>query len=218
MTPTTHPSLRERQQLATRREIVTAALDLFEEQGFRATTIDEIAQDVGVSARTVFRHFDTKIDLVLGWLPDVEALIEEVPLTQRHPSSALAQIENSIEDMLAQYTSAETSEGAESFARFRRLVGTDPDLQSALSAWESRLSKLAHRRLHDLLGEDTDELGIRLIIQLATAPISAAVEGWTHSLDSDLLALYREARVRRGLLLFPTDEPALSPDLHTEKG
>ena len=204
MTSATPPNLRERQQLATKREIVTAAMQLFEKQGYRGTTIEDIAHEVGVSARTVFRHFDTKSDLVLGWLPVVEALIQEAPLTQRSPREALAQVESTVEDMLAQNAEVANSEAAQSFVRFRRLVGTDPDLQSACSAWEARLRQLAYARLVQLLGDTTDELGIQLIIQLAGGPITAALEAWTQSLDTDLLTLYREAKLRRTQLLSPS--------------
>lgn len=203
MTQINHPSLRERQQLATKREIIAAALDLFEKQGFRGTTIEDIAQTVGVSARTVFRHFDTKSDLVLGWLPAVEALIREVPLTESEPRAALAQIESTLEKMLAEHAATANSEGAESFTRFRRLVSTDPGLQSAISAWETRLNTLAQSRLRQLLGDDADELGVQLIIQLVAAPMRAAIETWGQSLDSDLLGFYREAKSRRDQLLSP---------------
>jgi len=204
MTSATPPNLRERQQLATKREIITTAMQLFEKQGYRGTTIEDIAHAVGVSARTVFRHFDTKSDLVLGWLPVVEALIQAAPLTQRSPREALAQIEGTVEDMIAQHAEVANSEAAESYVRFRRLVGTDPDLQSAISAWEARLRQVAHGRLLQLLGDTTDELGIQLIIQLVSGPIVAALEAWTHSLDGDLLTLYREAKLRRATLLSPS--------------
>lgn len=49
----------------TRKRILTAALSLFEERGFTATTVDDIAALAGVSRRTVFYQFPTKEDLVL---------------------------------------------------------------------------------------------------------------------------------------------------------
>ncbi len=51
---------RDRKRHATRHAIVEAALDLFEQQGFAATTVDEIAERADVAQRTFFRHFPTK--------------------------------------------------------------------------------------------------------------------------------------------------------------
>src|SRR5262245_57721104 len=41
---------------------------LFVEQGFDATTTTQIAEEVGISNRSLFRYFATKEDLVLGHL------------------------------------------------------------------------------------------------------------------------------------------------------
>jgi AcrR family transcriptional regulator len=49
----------------TRQRILTAAVALFEERGFAATTVDDIAAAAQVSRRTFFYHFPTKEDAVL---------------------------------------------------------------------------------------------------------------------------------------------------------
>ena len=46
-----------------RRQIVTVAMRLFSERGFRGTTTKEIAQAAGVSEAIIFRHFATKDEL-----------------------------------------------------------------------------------------------------------------------------------------------------------
>jgi AcrR family transcriptional regulator len=52
-------------QLASQ-EILETALRLFSEQGYDETTIAQIAQEAGVSQRTLFRYFGTKEDLLGG--------------------------------------------------------------------------------------------------------------------------------------------------------
>ena len=58
-------SLRERKKIKTREAIRTATYALIEEQGYDATTIDQIAERAEVSPSTVFRYFPAKEDIVL---------------------------------------------------------------------------------------------------------------------------------------------------------
>lgn len=69
MAQATTVTRRDRKRRATRDAIVDAALDLFEEKGFAATTVDEITERADVAQRTFFRHFETK-EAVL--FPDVD--------------------------------------------------------------------------------------------------------------------------------------------------
>jgi AcrR family transcriptional regulator len=67
---------RERKKRRTREAIESAALDLFERQGFKETTIAQIAEAADVACSTVFLHFPTKEDLIFaGHRVEAEALI-----------------------------------------------------------------------------------------------------------------------------------------------
>jgi AcrR family transcriptional regulator len=55
-------STRDRRRARTRAELARAAARLFEEQGFAATTVEEIAAAADYSASTFFRLFDRKED------------------------------------------------------------------------------------------------------------------------------------------------------------
>ena len=57
--------LRERKKAKTRAAIQEHALRLFREQGYAATTIEQIADAAEVSPSTFFRYFPTKEDVVL---------------------------------------------------------------------------------------------------------------------------------------------------------
>jgi AcrR family transcriptional regulator len=46
-----------------RARLIETAMRLFEKQGFDSTTIEDIAREAGVSSRTCFRYFPTKLDL-----------------------------------------------------------------------------------------------------------------------------------------------------------
>jgi AcrR family transcriptional regulator len=59
MNPKSH-GLRERKKVETRLALARAAMRLFEERGFAATTVDDIAAAANVSRRTFFRYFSAK--------------------------------------------------------------------------------------------------------------------------------------------------------------
>jgi AcrR family transcriptional regulator len=57
--------LRERKKARTKLAIQRHAIRLFREQGYAATTVEQVAEAAEVSPSTVFRYFPTKEDLVL---------------------------------------------------------------------------------------------------------------------------------------------------------
>ncbi|HEY4456963.1 MAG TPA: helix-turn-helix domain-containing protein [Pseudonocardiaceae bacterium] len=59
-------SLRERTREAVRQQLLDTAVTLFVDQGYEATTVDQIAAEAGMSKRSFFRYFGTKEDLILG--------------------------------------------------------------------------------------------------------------------------------------------------------
>ncbi|MFF7484392.1 TetR/AcrR family transcriptional regulator [Streptomyces luteogriseus] len=73
--------LRERKKIKTRKAIRTAAHALIEEQGYDATTIEQIADRAEVSPSTVFRYFPAKEDIVVtdAWDPAVTAELRARP-------------------------------------------------------------------------------------------------------------------------------------------
>jgi AcrR family transcriptional regulator len=79
--------LRSRKKHKTLLAIQDAALELFAEQGFEKTTVEQIAERAEVSNATFFRYFKAKSDVVFGgeddervdWLPALKRAIVECP-------------------------------------------------------------------------------------------------------------------------------------------
>ncbi|WP_402464486.1 TetR family transcriptional regulator [Isoptericola aurantiacus] len=65
-TETKRADLRRAARDVVRSQVAESAVRLFDERGFDATTVDEVAQHVGISPRSFFRYFASKEDAVLG--------------------------------------------------------------------------------------------------------------------------------------------------------
>ena len=57
-------SRRERRKQEVRRRIIEAAISLFDEQGFQASSVEEIAERADVAYKTLFNHFPSKQELL----------------------------------------------------------------------------------------------------------------------------------------------------------
>jgi AcrR family transcriptional regulator len=68
---------RERRKLRTRNELAEAALRLFAEKGFEATTVTEIAGAADYVPSTFFRYFGSKEDVVFVRIPEMLAEARE---------------------------------------------------------------------------------------------------------------------------------------------
>jgi AcrR family transcriptional regulator len=77
------PDWRQRKKTATRDRIRASALRLFREQGYDATTVEQIAAAAGVSHMTFFRYFPAKEDVALSdsYDPLIASHIAQTPAT-----------------------------------------------------------------------------------------------------------------------------------------
>jgi AcrR family transcriptional regulator len=72
---------RERKKRETREKIFNAAIKLFKQHGFEATTIDMISEEADVARGTIFLHFTSKEAILANWgyerLHEIEERREE---------------------------------------------------------------------------------------------------------------------------------------------
>ncbi|WP_405160972.1 TetR/AcrR family transcriptional regulator [Nocardia sp. NBC_01499] len=80
--------LRARKRAQTWRTIRAAALTLFEERGFDAVTVDEIAAAANVARGTFFNYFESKDAVVVTYGPH-EAEVQRRLMEQRPPHEPL---------------------------------------------------------------------------------------------------------------------------------
>src|ERR1700744_4285253 len=106
------PGLRERKKARTRASIREQALRLFREQGYQATTVEQIAAAAEGSPFTFFRYFPTKEDVVLQ--DDMDARMVEALSRQPPDLAPIAAVRAALSEAWASFTPTEWDEIRES--------------------------------------------------------------------------------------------------------
>lgn len=79
-----HSPRRREQAAATRRAVLEAAGRRFEEHGYPLTTVAAIATDAGVSLKTVYLAFETKVGILRAlWNDRLRGDSEDIPVAER---------------------------------------------------------------------------------------------------------------------------------------
>jgi AcrR family transcriptional regulator len=192
--------LRARKKDATRRALLGAGHRRFHKQGFEATTIDEVAADVGISRRTFFRYFPDKESLAFPHrnerLSRFLELLHEAPAAET-PFASLRRI--------ARIFAKEYMRNRDSLVAQQRLVQTAPALLAREAEidrdWETGMAQAFRERY----GADPDaELRARVLAGAAIGVIRATMRYWFASGGTaDLARLGDEAldRLERGFLV-----------------
>lgn len=68
---------RERNKMRVKNGIYEAALELFTQQGYDQTTVEEIAERADVARGTFFNHFQRKEDIIGEWSERRRVLLRE---------------------------------------------------------------------------------------------------------------------------------------------
>jgi AcrR family transcriptional regulator len=144
--PLLEPDWRQRKKTATRDRIRASALRLFREQGYDATTVEQIAAAASVSHMTFFRYFPTKEDVALsdGYDPLIADFIAQTPadwpVTERVRAAlvdGLRQIYDTIQDTLLAHTKLIVDTPALRQRLWANQMATQQLILDALSAGES---------------------------------------------------------------------------------
>jgi AcrR family transcriptional regulator len=155
------PGLRERKKLQTRHAIHQAALELIDEQGLEATTIDQICSAADVSSRTFFNYFPSKAAAALD-LP--ENVIDEQAAERFRTAHGL------LVDALC-HTFADSADLHAERVRMKELIARRPELMPALSQWMDTV----RGEIMALAEERVDAREAKLAITLVMAALGSVI-------------------------------------------
>ncbi|MFI9645526.1 TetR/AcrR family transcriptional regulator [Streptomyces sp. NPDC052040] len=165
--------LRELKKLKTKREVQRQALRLFTEQGYEATTVEQIAHAAEISTATFYRYFRDKKDVLFN--SEYDPFLEDV-FTSRPADEPLAGV---VRHVFCALASQLLDADREALLMRHQLVTKIPELRARLNqeatANIEQLTELIARRT----GRDADkDLGVRLAAMTANAAFAAAVLYW----------------------------------------
>lgn len=175
------PSRREQNKLATRRAIADAALSVLRSKGIGNFTVEDIAEEAGVSRRTFFNYF-----------PSLEAALASV--TEGFLDNALEQFrlrpanEPILESARAALMALADPMTVAPMAELFSLTQDNRSLaRSELEAWEHCTNQIIDAARHRL-GPDADELYLRALAGSIVSCGKAAMSTWFEERGPDLSA------------------------------
>lgn len=147
----------------TRERLVRAALDLFTEQGYDATTVNEIAERAGgLTKMTFFRHFPDKREVLFAGQDMHTRLLADAIAAAPRSATPLQAVVAALDAI----TSTFTDDRREFAARLREVIAGNSELRERAAFKRTGLTEavreaLEKRGVPDLTASLAAELGIR---------------------------------------------------------
>jgi AcrR family transcriptional regulator len=189
--------LRERKREKTRDALAQSALRLFAERGFDRVTVEEIAAAHDLSARTFFRYFASKEDV----------LFSEGDRRRTHLLAALADQDPSVRPFPAleaalRLVATDYAQERDLLRLRHQIISSTPSLSTRAAerrqGWEGEaLEQLRTSGRADSMSD----LELRLVVAATTTALQVAIEAWVLSDEAKLDTILDEVftQLRNGL-------------------
>ena len=185
-------SLRDLARRAVRDEVLRHAWNLFAEQGFDATTIDQVAEAAGMSRRTFFRYFAGKDELIVEKLDEAGAKIAGALAERPVEESAWAAVRAAFDVVVR---SAEAY--ADQSRALRLMLRDEPGVRGSVEEWRRRWIELLAPGIASRLPARTaghgPDVRAEALAGSAIACLDAAQLAWAEHPGRRLGALLDEA-------------------------
>jgi AcrR family transcriptional regulator len=179
-------SLRVRRRHLTKQRITTRAQQLTEQRGLDGFTMDELAVACDVSRRTLFNYFPSKLDAVLGAVPELDprdraAFLAGGPHGQVFDD--LGALGRTVLDVAIP--------DRESLALGRRVLTADPRLLVAVHTRFEQVTAAFELLVLDREGPSFGAARARLLVRLVLAVFDAALDAYvTTTPERPMVELY----------------------------
>ncbi len=175
--------LRERKKIKTRQTIRREAFRLIDENGYAATTIEQIADASEVSPSTFFRYFPSKESLLLA--DDLDPLILAAFNAQAADVSPIQAFRRAYEGVLAQLP----AEQVEFENTRQRLIFSIPELKAAMYDEYYRTVTVVAEAIGHRIGRAAGDFEVRVFAGALTGAMMAAYDSAPRTADTIYRAL-----------------------------
>jgi AcrR family transcriptional regulator len=166
--------LRERKKLRTRRALADAALRLFTQNGFDATTLEDLAGEAEVSRSTFFRFFPAKEAAAI----DAEAELWDVFLAGLSGRELSGPVLGELHQALAAAVTGLGPDWDERFVATRRLIAAEPALLKYVEHYRAGVKDSIAASLAGKLRLDDGDLRLHILAELTTTAFSLSGRNW----------------------------------------
>lgn len=174
--------LREQKKRQTRLALCMAARRLTLERGLDATTADDVAKAVGVSPRTFFNYYETKLDAVVGPVGEIGTPDTREQFVAGGPTGVL------IDDLTWLYASGyePDSEVRESVSLVAEIIKQESRVLAAFVAAGARHEEAVRELLSARMGSDVSTQFAALTAHLMSALSTRAAMSLADNPDRSL--------------------------------
>jgi AcrR family transcriptional regulator len=164
----------------TPERLVRAALDLFTEQGYDATTVSEIAERAGVTKMTFFRHFPDKREVLFAGQEIHSRILADAIAAAPGPATPVQAVGAALDALAATFT----DERREFAARLLPVIAAHSELRER--------SAFKHIGLTQTMGEALEKRGVpeltaSLAAELGMRAFDRAFSQWADPVSQQTL-------------------------------
>ena len=167
-----------------RERLVRAAVELFAEQGYEATTVNEIAERAGgLTKTTFFRHFTDKREVLFAGQEIHSRIVAEAIAEAPESATPLGMVGLALDGLASSFTQDRRDIGR----RLRAVIANSAELQERSVSKRAALSGAMAKALRT---RGASELVADLAAELGARAFYGAFDRWTSAADPRTLVEY----------------------------